>query len=520
MTIQRQYTLPHCNLILEGLSANATDPRSPMSVLMNVECQLPGATDATLTGGREFLDGLVAAVSHYGQQLLSGIHRPTPTPGDAPPLVDLKPGDGPYHHLIVRQQNSGAPPPQDTEATVPLDIRLSTVQFYDLMEAVDQLLADGQTLPDLQAQFQAVPRRLVKPAEPAAKRAAPAAIGAAALAAAGLSLFFVPPPDFEPSRSNQESEASADPIDAVPTETAPADGDGDPLDEQSSALEGDSGTSVAATDPEAAATGVDRLADAPAISDAALLATLRRNLSRRLEADWTTDPAPAEVWTYRVALAENGDVLGYKYQNAAALDNVSSTPLARLAFEPVDDTQPVQEPVSQFEVSFTPEGEVEVVPWGDAATDPNAAGPDASSETPAPAEAETSEADARESAAAEPIAANTDGTTTAGQLSDLDESITDGDTIRTLNRALYDSILSELTPLSANEPLEYRVRVSEDGDIVGYEALNAAGVLLDDETPLPALVAPGGAADLQTDYRVVFTAEGVLEVSPWNGWPD
>ena len=45
-------------------------------------------------------------------------------------------------------------------------------------------------------------------------------------------------------------------------------------------------------------------------------------------------------------------------------------------------------------------------------------------------------------------------------------------------------------------------------------------MLLDDETPLPALVAPGGAADLQTDYRVVFTAEGVLEVSPWNGWPD
>ena len=87
-----------------------------------------------------------------------------------------------------------------------------------------------------------------------------------------------------------------------------------------------------------------------------------------------------------------------------------------------------------------------MVPWGDAATDPNAAGPDAASETPAPAEAETSEADARESAAAEPIAANTDGTTTAGQLSDLDESITDGDTIRTLNRALYDSILSELTP--------------------------------------------------------------------------
>jgi hypothetical protein len=520
MTIQRQYTLPHCNLILEGLSANATDPLSPMSVLMNVECQLPGATDATLTGGREFLDRLVAAVSHYGQQLLSGVNRPTPTPGDSPPLVDLKPGDGPYHHLIVRQQNSGESPPQDTEATAPLDVRLSTVQFYDLMEAVDQLLADGQTLPDLQAQFQAVPRRLVKPAEPAAKRAAPAAIGAAALAAAGISLFFVPPPDFEPSRSNRESEASADTIDAVPSESAISDEDRALLDEQSSAPDDDSGTAAEGTDPEAAATGLDRLADAPVISDPSLLATLRRNLSRRLQADWTVDPAPAEVWTYRVALAENGDVLGYKYQNAAALDNVASTPLARLAFEPVDDTQPVQEPVAQFEVSFTPEGEVEVLPWGDTATAPNAAGPDDASEALAPAEAETSPGDAREAAAAEPVTANIGETTAAGQLPNLDEAITDGETIRTLNRSLYDSILSELTPLSANEPLEYRVRVSEDGDIVGYEALNAAGVLLDDETPLPTLVAPGGTADLQADYRVVFTEEGVLEVSPWDGWPD
>lgn len=54
MTVQRQYTLPHCNLVLEGLSANANDPLSPLSVLMNAECHLPGATEATLTGGREF----------------------------------------------------------------------------------------------------------------------------------------------------------------------------------------------------------------------------------------------------------------------------------------------------------------------------------------------------------------------------------------------------------------------------------------------------------------------------------
>lgn len=76
MTVKRQYTLPYCNLILEGLSANANDPLSPLTVLMNAECQLPGATDASLTGGREFLDSLVTAVSRYGQQVLSGVSRP------------------------------------------------------------------------------------------------------------------------------------------------------------------------------------------------------------------------------------------------------------------------------------------------------------------------------------------------------------------------------------------------------------------------------------------------------------
>ena len=508
MTIQRQYTLPNCNLVLEGLSANANDPLSPLSVLMNVECQLPGATDATLTGGREFLDSLVAAVSRYAQQQLSGVGQPPTASGAAPPLVDLKPGEGHYHHLIVRQQNPGEPS-QDTEAMAPLDVRLSTVQFYDLMEAIDQLLADNQTLPDLQPSFQAISRRMIKPAAPATKRAAPAVIGAAALAAASIGLFFVPPPEFEPGRSSQESSTVDDAI-------APGSGQDEASPAGNDPTDSEPQTSLDAGDPTAAAAEVDRLANAPAIADPTLLSTLQQDLKRQLETDWTAEPAPQNDWTYRVAVAENGDILGYKYVNRVALDNVGSTPLNRLAFEPVDETQAVQEPVAQFEVTFTPDGQVEVVPWGAAAAnaEPRDADPEGEAESP---EADSPEI---ETAATEAAEVNRQENVQEGDLQPLETTITDADTIRTLNSTLYDTILSDLVPLSANEPLEYQVRISEGGTIVGYEPLNAAAVLLADETPLPNLVAPAGGAEPQADYRVVFTEAGVLEVSPWDGWPD
>ena len=467
MTIQRQYTLPHCNLVLQGLSANEHDPMSPLAVLMNVECHLPGATDATLTGGREFLDSLVAAVSRYGQQILSGVIRPLSTAGAAPPMVDLKPGEGGYHHLIVQQQPID-PPVTDTNALPPLDIKLTTVQFYDLMEAVDQLLADTQTLPDLTAQFQAVPRRLVKPAEPMTKRAAPAAIGAAALAAAGLALFFVPPPVFEPSRPEQQtesSEAGADPL---------AGNGGDNLANDDNL-----------TDPNAAEAAVDRLEAAPAITDADTIAVLRQDVANRLQDAWAQDPLPTEALTYRMVVSEDGDILGYKYENEAALAAVDTTPLPQLTFLPVNANQPVQEAVAQFIATFTPDGTVVVEPAN------------------------------RTSGAANP----TNSETASGRLPALEAQINDGDRIRTLNSTLYSSILDNLEPLSANEPLNFRVRLDRDGTVVGYEPTNAAAVLLAEETPLPGLVTRTNSDSEQADFLVVFTETGVLQVSPWDGWP-
>ncbi|MBE9109520.1 DUF4335 domain-containing protein [Nodosilinea sp. LEGE 07298] len=474
MTVQRQYTLPHCNLVLEGLSADANDPLSPLAVLMNAECHLPGATDATLTGGREFLDSLVAAVSRYAQQLLSGVS--SPHLGTAPPIVEIKPGEGAYHHLIVHQQPLREPL-SDTNVQPPLDVKLTTVQFYDLMEAVDQLLADTQTLPDLTAQFQAVSRRLVQPTEPVVQRAAPAALGAAVLAAAGLALFFVPPPEFEPTRPGSESATPAE-SSTNPLETSPDPAAGEQPTEQ------DNSSTEPSSDPTAAA-DLERLKTAPAIADAATIALLQSDVTRRLQEAWADAPRPRGDLAYRMVVSEDGDILGYKYENDLALAEVDNTPLPQLTFVPVDAAEPVREQVAQFIATFTPAGEVVVEPV------------DAPAETTAAA---------------------------AAELSTLENKITDGDRIRALNSALYDDILAELEPLSASEDLQFRVRLAETGDVVGYEPLNAAAGLLAAETPLPGLVTASDSAAPdsdrnQADFQVVFTEGGVLQVSPWDGWP-
>ncbi len=477
MTVQRQYTLPHCNLVLEGMSANANDPLSPLSVLMNAECRLPGATDASLTGGREFLDSLVAAVSRYGQQLLSGV--PSPTTGGAA-VVEIKPGEGPYHHLIVHQQPLGEPV-SDVNAQAPLDVKLTTVQFYDLMEAVDQLLVDSQTLPDLTAQFQAVSRRLVQPTEPVTQRAAPAVLGAVALAAAGLALFFVPIPEFEPTRPESESsnpaESSANPLETTPGETAPG-ANAEVSEGNSSALAADGGE-------------LDALDNAPPITDAAAIALLRTDLTNRLQDAWADAPRPSGDLAYRMVVSENGDILGYKYENDLALAEVDNTPLPELTFDSVPGAAPVQERVAQFITTFTPAGDVVVEPTA----------PAASSSSSGSSGSETARA------------------TTPASLPPLSDQVSDSDHIRDLNRTLYDSILADLEPLSANEALRFRVRLTEAGEVVGYEPANAAAGLLAAETPLPGLVTAANSTASQADFQVVFTESSVLQVSPWDGWP-
>lgn len=344
MTVQRQYILPNCTLLVEGLAgADGSDPAAPLTVVLHAECQFPGIV-MPLKGGREFLDGLVQAVSDYAQSILSGVPNLLAS-REAGSIVTLEPNGPNRHSVTVR-------PTTDEDKGEPQTAVLTTVQFFDLMEAIDQLLADTQTLPELSLPLQPIPRRNVKPPESVAQRAAPVAVGASTLVAAAAALFFIPIPDLEPTRAPQGNNSQGQEQveldgESVPGTTAQP---GEPL--ESAAI-------ADPTDPIAAAAALSQLeVAAPTITDEDTLAALQSDLVDRVESELDSDATFDDRLIYRVAVSETGEILGYKYENDPALTQVEATPLPSLMYLPVDGDRPLDEPVAQFRLTFEPDGSV------------------------------------------------------------------------------------------------------------------------------------------------------------------
>lgn len=201
MTIQRKYSLPNCTLILEGLSvattnSQPTEVRPALALLVNAECHFPTSKDP-LTGGRDFFESLVIAVSGYAQEFLSKVHHPEAHNNEAG-LVQLQKVDNNRHRLIVQSEIRGNGSGVDaTSAPSPIQIDLTTVQLFDLVEAVDQFFADSQTLPDLSLQLKPVSKRHAGTSQTLAKQAVPAGVGVSSLALAAIAFFFVPIPQVE-----------------------------------------------------------------------------------------------------------------------------------------------------------------------------------------------------------------------------------------------------------------------------------------------------------------------------------
>lgn len=504
MTIQRQYSLPNCNLILEGLSTITTPNSSPpMSVLVNAECQFPGILEKPLTGGREFIESLATAVSRYVQEQLSGIRQPDLAPTDKPRLVQLKGGEGPYHHLIVHPQVADGKS-SEAKAQHPTDIKLTTVQLFDLLEAVDQLLADTQTLPDLKLDLTPISRRLVKTQEPIAKRATPAAIGVSTLAAAAILAFLLPIPEFEiperPAQTEEESGGNLDTPQPGPSPSPPgASGDSNSPNPTATATP---------TVPATADTVEETLKKGSEITDPEQVTALMQGLDRQIKQAWDDQPNFDQALVYRVLVSEAGDVINYSPENDAALAHRDQVPLSDLEYISLDDDLINQEPVAQLKVTFTPNGNVAISPWQQ------------------PGQASSASTESEPESRSGPDTTEGLGSTSTPEVSlasIIPNEINDPDQIEDLNQRLYEAIRDNQTDIRIGERLVYRVRVNESGAITGYESGNQAASRHVNKTPLPKLKAASGGEgtdESQVDFKVVITPSGVLEINPWHGWPE
>jgi len=340
MTIERQYSLPNCKLILQGYQSGSdgkSDARASLNVLMNAECHFVGHPQP-VTGGREFFESLVRQVSRYAQGFLSGLRSPE-SPHKGQELVELHPIAPELHQLTVyepREENPSAESHSAPGPTVKLD--LTTVQLFDLVEAVDQFLADSQTLPELSLQLQPLSKRYLKPEQPVTQRVIPAAIGISSLALTVLTLFALPIPDIkrpEDPKLQPQTQSST-----IPTPTAnPPQGSSPP-------------TTVPQPLPPS-------LSSSPPITNPQELQDLKAQLSEKLIKAWIPSTSVKNPLIYRVSVAKDGAIVGYKPLSPVLETDTKQTPLADLLYKPVGSRQ-TNEPLADFQVTFNPDGNLEV----------------------------------------------------------------------------------------------------------------------------------------------------------------
>lgn len=358
MTIRRQYSLPNCTLILEGLSNHpiSENGRPSLDILMRFECHL--ATEQPLIGGRELLEKLTLGINQATQEWLSGVrHSRVLTHSNPGVRVQVRPtGSGkfelrvPGELLVSAAAIAPEAPGADASAakSVPtsVELQLSTVQMFDLVEALDQLLLDSQTLPDLGLQIQPLSRRQAVAAQPIAERAAPLALGTTTLAAAAAACFFLPIPEVRrPEPPAPETETA--PSNVTPAPAAPA--------------------SPPAPTPEPQSRRFLRLlASAPMILAPEELSRLGEQLLNQIPHAGGLPRGYPEL-IYHLGVNASGQVVGYRPLNQAAVDFGHLVPLAQLLHQSSVGSQSVQrkpsEAIAQFRLLFRPQGELRVTVW-------------------------------------------------------------------------------------------------------------------------------------------------------------
>jgi hypothetical protein len=469
MSIRRQYSLPNCTLILDGISDSqrANEARPLMSTLVNAECHISGQKKP-LTGGVEFFQQLITAVSNYTQELLSKVvNAPT-----AQQVGNVRLEKGQEHRLIAQSEQGE------------VDWQLSTVQLFDLTEAIDQFLADGSTLPTLLVGIQPAPR--------AAKgvvsaQAAPIGLGLSGLAATALAFYLVPTPTKitlpAPAANTAPVTKTADqPIksnDKPPTPaTSPAGAQqsvpvASPASTPSASPEASS-SPVSSPSPAASKKPIEKSAIDPKINNnPTQVAFIERKLRREINQKWEDRKGISNKLSYTVTADEEGKIVSYVPKNSAAESKKEQVPLAKMVpadAEKVETTDAPAKKTTDFSLSFTPNGAIEIK---------------------------------RDKLLA--------GNPTDGQ------PLADADRVKSLAKDMEEKVKLSANPTFKSD-LTYRVAADESGEIVDYDPLNQAAFDYEKETPLPAVTkydaeAASGTKPL-AQYTVVYRPDGKIEIKP------
>jgi Domain of unknown function (DUF4335) len=461
MTIRRQYRLPNCTLVLDGLSdgsstTGTTDPRPLMSSLFNAECHFVGH-EQPLLGGRDFLTSLVTTVSNYAQEFLSGIPHPL-QPQTANNLVSIVKGEREHiHHLqaTVESNDSQASGTASTAAGKPTEINLSTIQLFDLLEAVDQFLADKRTLPDIMIPLQPIAKAI---AQPISAQAVPAGLGLASLVVASLVGYALPIPEVSAPKSltptpivtPKTSPAAGLPAIPTPAPVKPA-------------ISPEPSASVSPSPSTATPSKTGTIVEATQIG------FLERKLQRDLNQNWQQRSQIKQAANFQVKVNQDGQIVSYKVVGKTNPTQSKLTPLPKLSTQNTDPNQAI----GNFDVTFNPTGAIAIKP-----------------------------------------VAPPEGTMSLGKA--ITEPKLQTDLAQQLKTTLQKSVPNN-KPIDTQN-LNYRVAVTKTGEIADYAPTDRRAADNEAKTPLPKLTKFNPQAAISQEplaqYQVIFQPDGKILVTP------
>jgi hypothetical protein len=496
LNIRRQYSLPNCIITLDGLDATGGlgegDRRPCLSVLLNAELKFPAAGQA-FQCDREFFETFARTVSFYAQFLLSGVrspHLPPPSPAaSALPPVQLVPLPNDRHRLTVQ-------PPHLEEGTrppLPVEVDLSVIELFDLVETLDQFYGDDRTLPDVQLYLEPVPKLASGKAGAPNQQIVPAIAGISAVALVAGAMLLPPVPQVQQPRDRVREQIEGD-GEQNGSPTAPANGDAapnagpTPRPEPTVTPLESSPVPTPTVSPEVSPEATPEASPSPegspaqtsgeprSIADPAQLLALSTSLRSQILGAWGDRDALDNAAAFDVSVGEDGAIIGYRPVDGTEASAAGDTPLSSLLFRPATPEPAPREALGAFRVVFRPGGVLEVSPR-------DGYGGDRLPEPPA--------------------------------LDDLSSAQT------ALRQQLERQPRQEF---SDTNPMEFIVTATASGDIVDYRAVNSVARLRRDLSPLPA--EPNRAAAIAKDasgkvtlapvgrFRVFVYRDGSLNVEP------